>query len=48
MVFNWEGKLKRVYQFDYPIRTIAVSEDGKKIWGTSIIEDDIKIIEYGL
>lgn len=46
VIFNWEGGLEEVFELDHFLRTISVSEDGKKLYGTSIIDTDIKIIEY--
>lgn len=46
--FDWEGNILKVYELDYPVRTIAVSANGKNLYGTTILNDDIKILKYDL
>lgn len=33
-VFDWQGELKRVYRLDSAVLTIALSPDGKRLYGT--------------
>jgi hypothetical protein len=46
--FDWDGNIDNIYKLDYPLRTIAVSEDGSKLFGTTKINHDVKIVEYNL
>ena len=48
IIFDWNGNISKIFELDYLIRTIAISNDGKKLFGTTTINDDIKIIQYDL
>jgi len=48
VVFKWNGDIYKTYELDYPVRTIAVSKSGKKLFATSIINNDVKILQYEL
>lgn len=38
-VFSWDGKLKAIYHFDEYLSSIAISEDGKTLYG--LTEDEV-------
>lgn len=46
VLFNWKGSIKKVFQLNIPVRTIAITPDSKYVFGSTIIDDDIKIVKY--
>ena len=48
LIYNWEGKLEKIYKLDNLAYRITVSPDGKHLYTTAIIDDDIKILKYNL
>lgn len=47
-IFSWNGIIHTIYLLDHSVRTIAISPDDRLFYGTSIIDNDVKIVEYAL
>lgn len=47
-VWNWDGTPERLIITDAPIISIAVTEDGKTIFGFILVNDDIAIAKIAL
>jgi hypothetical protein len=47
-VFSWNGEIHTIYLLDHSVRTIAISPDDRLFYGTTIIDNDVKIVEYAL
>jgi hypothetical protein len=45
-VFNWNGVLKKTFLLNYAIRNSAVSTDDKYLYGTAVLDNDVKMLQY--